>query len=962
MSQKAYGQITLIDITDIGELTVVPESNLASIVVYDINSSSFNPSWTTEHPLKLTPAIKYAGTDLTTNEEGVSIDWYEVHETGSESKLSSSSDLGIQINNGILTISKNLLNITSKKTVCFRCKCSYKVPNIDYTATAAGDISFALVTMGETLHQVRIIAPQIIKYNKTTSTFENNLPIQAQRTNVTMSSSSSSNYPWQYKIDDAQSWSNITKDDIEEDSIDTASITITQTWLDTKLTNGSRLTIKVNTVWAENTSKLVSDELSIFKVSDGAAGTNLINLHLSNDNQSVPFFTQDGTTDYNWALAYTSCDLLRGGDSILTQGFYDIKVTAEGVNYTKKVFNADKNQYQDATQDTDKVTEVTDRFYATKFTSDAKQGVITFTTEVTELGTANDYSALSISKKFTITGLQRGADGTSPTLKTIESPQGGVLKRIIISANGEDSISYIPTQTTVQYYVQTGNQISSPDVDWCLYLNAPSPDVHTTTEDYYPLTDHTREDEVEKVTINWMDATIQDAIEDLKQVYVVAHAAGSNAVLAVYPITILQDGEKGDQGADGAEGLTFIFPNQADQISCDEDGLVVGEQIISLPFSIYQGGSPYNDYDASTQGYTDITNTKTKYRLNLDTSVNIKDEIECPPAIYPGTIGQATCYDNKNWNKSSTHSISYTLQTGTVNERNEWTWTNVNDASKFVCKLTKNCQGAASVLLVLNTPNGGIFHNGEGLETIEARFYKGGDEQEFDNWTCSWYELTSQAGSTNATWKEIDNITDATKELYISTKDGKVSILTIRPSAVQSLKSFKCECKYGPEGAKKTLVQYQDILDYNDPLQISMYSTAGLQFVNKQGIGAVYTRVFRNQEEIDALPTENFVTILPATETATTGDSCFYIDSVEKEVSYRVYNGKGWEKKEDYGDNYLYHYSYDYRDRNGNPYQDETHLPQDGKVIYISASDIDQKLTINVEVTKIKKTTSTTNS
>ena len=45
MPTTAYGSITIVDIGDLGELSVTPQSNQPIMVIYDPDSNSYSPNW-----------------------------------------------------------------------------------------------------------------------------------------------------------------------------------------------------------------------------------------------------------------------------------------------------------------------------------------------------------------------------------------------------------------------------------------------------------------------------------------------------------------------------------------------------------------------------------------------------------------------------------------------------------------------------------------------------------------------------------------------------------------------------------------------------------------------------------------------------------------------------------------------------------------------------------------------------
>ena len=76
MAQTTYGSITLVDLTDVGQLSVYPTSNMPLSIIYDPDQNSYTPNWgTSSTNLILTPVIYYNNTALTASTTGVTITW-----------------------------------------------------------------------------------------------------------------------------------------------------------------------------------------------------------------------------------------------------------------------------------------------------------------------------------------------------------------------------------------------------------------------------------------------------------------------------------------------------------------------------------------------------------------------------------------------------------------------------------------------------------------------------------------------------------------------------------------------------------------------------------------------------------------------------------------------------------------------------------------------------------------------
>ena len=71
---NAFGSITIVDMTDVGQFTTVPMSNAGIVMIYDPNAFSNNY---TPASMTLTPFTMYGGTNIANNDSKVSYSWYK---------------------------------------------------------------------------------------------------------------------------------------------------------------------------------------------------------------------------------------------------------------------------------------------------------------------------------------------------------------------------------------------------------------------------------------------------------------------------------------------------------------------------------------------------------------------------------------------------------------------------------------------------------------------------------------------------------------------------------------------------------------------------------------------------------------------------------------------------------------------------------------------------------------------
>ena len=74
MAQITYGSITLVDFTDVGQLSVYPTSNMPLSIIYDPDQTSYTPNWGSNN-LILSPTVYYNTTQLVPPTTGLTITW-----------------------------------------------------------------------------------------------------------------------------------------------------------------------------------------------------------------------------------------------------------------------------------------------------------------------------------------------------------------------------------------------------------------------------------------------------------------------------------------------------------------------------------------------------------------------------------------------------------------------------------------------------------------------------------------------------------------------------------------------------------------------------------------------------------------------------------------------------------------------------------------------------------------------
>lgn len=276
---KAYGEITIIDMTDSRTLSAYITSNQPNVVIYDPNSTvEYSPDWS-KNNLQLTPVLFLDNDALSLTDPSVSIEWKRQAGSGSGSDLIT----GESVKNGILTVSNNMLKNITSGLLTYICVVTYIDPDTQAPVTTQVQMSFSLVKNATELKDVQITGDQTFKYNgEGTLVSASSIILTANLTNTSIKE-------WQYKNSDGN-W-------VKYPGA-TASITLTVKATDPVFVNDLAI-IKCVT---EDSSMF--DLHQIVKLHDGAAGSDTYTCILSNDTQSVPC-SSNGTL---YSTSLNGCD------------------------------------------------------------------------------------------------------------------------------------------------------------------------------------------------------------------------------------------------------------------------------------------------------------------------------------------------------------------------------------------------------------------------------------------------------------------------------------------------------------------------------------------------------------------------------------------------------------------------------------------------------------------------------
>ncbi len=357
-------------------------------------------------------------------------------------------------------------------------------------------------------------------------------------------------------------------------------------------------------------------------------------------------------------------------------------------------------------------------------------------------------------------------------------------------------------------------------------------------------------------------------------------------------ITKIYDGVKGDPGTPGSTGtggLSVILGNETQTIACSSGGTTSAASTISIPFT----------------GYVGITQTACTCAVGtLPTGITLKTNTAATASAAGKVELSVAASSNLGGTSVLTGDITLTFTISGKTVTKVFTWT----------KSKAGSNGAAAVVFSVYAPNGTIVQNQSGSIQLATSAYSGSTA--ITSATYQWAKYV------NGSWTNISGATAST--------------LTVSGADIVNIQSYRCTMTY----SSKTYVDVITVEDKSDPYVSEMLSIGGFTVKNNLGGLVPYIIVRNNQKEVDTL-------LGAISETApsnpTSGMFWYKIDRTAESVTLMKYNGTTWANATE---KQSLTYTWYAQDKDGN----EVAFTKKGKVIYLSASDIDSLLTLQCDV------------
>ena len=524
----SYGSISIVDVTDVGELSIYPKSNLPQSVIYSPDQNSFTPNWASSN-LILSPSIWYGGEQLSTNDNNVTVTWSRREGIGAVTALTTGETIsngnmevgGETIPKGTLVVNQNKFTENSTM-ITYIVAVSYQEPTLNQALTAQGEITFTMTKQASVVKSASITGESVFKYNGDGS-IKGNISTITLTGRVTGSGVSIS--AWQYQQSNG-SWATYPNS--------TTATTLTVNADDSVFTN-DKCIIRLYT-----TNEDIYDLHTITKLRDGAAGTDTVSAVLTNEDQMIPI-NSSGIGDYTDATSRII--IYESGEDVTNQWSVALSYDTNNLTVTSS-----------------RTTVSNDTVAVTNMVGDT--GTITFT--------ASKSGHAPIIKQFSVIKIAP-IDGKSPVIYSLE-PSTLALNK---------TIGTTPTFTpsSVRFYsYQTKDQTKSAYKGrFKIYENVLAKDITSSTQSIY--TSSTDEQN------GYYDYTPSTTCASI--VCVLYESGGTSKRLDIQTVAITTDGQtggKGDKGDDGDDALNIIVGNSYDGIPVDSNGIVTTAYPVIIPF------------------------------------------------------------------------------------------------------------------------------------------------------------------------------------------------------------------------------------------------------------------------------------------------------------------------------------------------------------------------------------------
>lgn len=501
-------------------------------------------------------------------------------------------------------------------------------------------------------------------------------------------------------------------------------------------------------------------------------------------------------------------------------------------------------------------------------------------------------------RKYTVTGIT--VDSGYVEFVCTKSGQANITKRFSLNKDrsGSDATIYQVTAESNVLKLNASNVLSPAQAKFSAYKRIGNTTAATAYSGRFKISEST---DGNTYTVKYTSSSDQTSVDytpsstSIKTIKAELYASGgTTTLLDTQTVTIIADGKNGEDGKNGTSAVSTVLGNYSEVIPCNPNGTASAAKDITIPYSCYKGTT-------RIAGKATVGTLPSGITVKSNTDATASAEGSIILAVASGaSLASAMSGD-----------ITISIVAAGLTSTHKFNWS----------KNTKATNGVNAILFQAYAPNGNHIINDSNTVLLQTTLTNG-TTTVTSGVTYQWSKYVSGA---------YQNIASATS-----------ANLTVTPSMVDSVASFRCNAVYGG----KTYSAYVSVIDQSDPCSINVLSSLGDQLINGQGAGALYVIVTRNGKEIDTLKSTTFSTSAPTKPAS--GDFYYKVDASAKTVTLMKYNGTAWSAATG-NDLPKYTYNWTRRDKKGVELDTASNYAS-GKAIFLDSSVVNGKMIFGCEV------------
>lgn len=663
---KVYGSITIIDVGDVGTLSVYPESNLPTQIVYIPDTDTYVPDWN-DTPLTLTANIMYGAKPPVANSYKVT---WKTRKTYSNQQPADAILAENQITNSI-TIQSNIFKAAGEeklKTITYTCIVTYNDPETGAELTAAGQISFSKLQQSSTIAKCELRGENVVKYTAGGQPIGSSIiTLRADLANCTLleyNSEDAEKSGWAWRGYAGNAWSSWAP-------IDSANANPLSIDLNTSIYSSYvQWEFRIKAILNAKPSETIYDTHSIIKLQDGADGAGLYGVGYDQEDVWI-------ATDVNGAIPEGA---LAGKQMIFWAQKGGTKLERDYVK--AEIITADSTAGGLIDNRSDNNTD--------------------FICKVTSWPTNNSTNEAKISFNVTVYDQKKKTDGdwAADAKVLYETSKTFNLTKLRAGQNGKNAEAYDLKLSPTTVNIDANGNLSTEEIHLSTQKVSINAQGQTVREEYNSVTYWYKTSvDGEWTKVNGNNIKLSNSIMYL-QIANTPQVAGDNGS---FPANDMYDTDSVTITSDGKPAYNVIFDNAQTNIPCS--AAYISLQTLEMQYKIeaFKGTSPIGIQSVADPDVNDF--------FSFDGAITDNDNVTGIKI----TFKKGANYFN---NPTQIIPLTITLTDGTTIEK----------SIAFTAQLQGDPGQAATFLQIYPSGSGNVIVNGENEVQLTGKVYQGNNE------------------------------------------------------------------------------------------------------------------------------------------------------------------------------------------------------------------------------------------